>query len=508
MPIKFRSPRWWRRNDGIDFTTGVGCGTRQGVWFSAGQIGAALSSKGRRLSISWYSSGEASPSRHEMHPTGAMQPPRHVVIQAAVGLMLLFLCSGIGYGYSVLTHEEIVDLQWKDQIRPLLLQRFPQASDDDLKQAHAYAYGGSVIQDMGYYPFGNKYFSDLVHYVRSGDFVRALIQQSSDLNEYAFALGALAHYAADNSGHPAINRVVALSFPKLHRKYGQEVTYEDDPKAHIRTEFGFDMVQVAKNRYTSDNFHDFIGFNVSKPLLERAFAQTYGLQLQDVIHNEDLAIGTFRRAISRVIPEMTRVALLSRRKEMVRDTPNFNEKEFLYHLSRAAYQKNWGNGYREPGVGTRVLAFFLKIVPKVGPFKALAFKIPTTRTEDIYIKSINQTVDEYGALLREQGNGHLVIADLDFDTGRATRAGEYSLADKTYAHLLDDLAKRNFDQASPGLRRDILSFYANPNAPIATKRNAKAWRKAQEELGRLKLSQADPSVDTASTILPHQGSTQ
>ena len=427
----------------------------------------------------------------------AMRETRQLLIKVTGFLLFVFLCSASGNGYSVLNHEEIVDLLWKDQLRPLLVERFPQASDEDLKQAHAYAYGGSLIQDMGYYPFGSKFFSDLVHYVRTGDFVSALIQDSSDVNEYAFALGALAHYASDNSGHPTINHVVALSFPKLQKKYGEEVTYVDDPKAHIRTEFGFDMVQVAKNRYTSDNFHDFIGFNVSKPLLERAFAETYGLQLQDVIHNEDLAIGTFRRAISRVVPEMTRVALLSRRKEMVRDTPNFNEKEFLYHLSRAKYQKEWGNGYRKPGVGTRVLAFFLKIVPKVGPFKALAFKIPTTQTEDMYIKSINKTVDDYGALLREQKGGQLKIADLDFDTGRETRAGEYSLADKTYAHLLHDLARNNFNQATADLRENILSFYANPDGPIFTKKNPKAWKTTLEELGRLRDSSPGYSAETS-----------
>jgi hypothetical protein len=431
-----------------------------------------------------------------------MRSTRQVVSSVVAFLLFVLVCSGFGNGYSVLTHEEIVDLLWKDQLRPMLLERFPQASEEDLKQAHSYAYGGSVIQDMGYYPFGSKYFSDLVHYVRSGDFVMALIQESSNLDEYAFALGALAHYASDNSGHPTINRVVAITFPKLRKKYGPEVTYVDNPTAHIRTEFGFDMVQVAKSRYTSDNFHDFIGFNISKPLLERAFADTYGLQLQDVMHNEDLAIGTFRRAISKLIPDMTRVALISRRKEIVRDTPNFNEKEFLYHLSRAQYQKEWGDGYRKPGFGSRVLALFLKIVPKVGPFKAVAFKIPTTQTEDMYIKSINKTVDDYGALLRQQRQVQLRLADMDFDTGRETRAGEYSLADKTYAHLLNDLAKRDFDQATPQLRQNILSFYSDPNAPITTKKNSKAWRTAQEELEKLKVTNPDHSVNTASTITP------
>src|SRR6202049_4560873 len=279
--------------------------------------------------------------------------------------------------YSVLTHEEVVDLVWKDNLIPLLKQRFPAATDDDLKKAHAFAYGGSLVQDMGYYPFGNKYFSDLTHYVRSGDFVVNLLKEASDINEYAFALGALAHYSADNLGHPTVNKAVALEFPKLRKKYGDAVTYADDPKAHIRTEFGFDVTQVAKNRYTSDRYHDFIGFEVSKPVLERAFQDTYGVQLTDVIPNEDVAIGTFRRAIGGVIPEMTRVALVAYKKELVSETPNFNSRKFRYYLSRANYQKEWGKGYRRPGIGTRILAFFLRFVPKVGPFKALAFKIPT-----------------------------------------------------------------------------------------------------------------------------------
>ena len=421
--------------------------------------------------------------------------------------IFLFVCfaSSLGSSYSVLTHEEIVDLLWKDQITPLLLKRFPHSTPDDLKQAHAYAYGGSLVQDMGYYPFGNAYFSDLVHYVRSGDFVIALLEQSSDVNEYAFALGALAHYASDNMGHPTINQVVAISFPKLRKKFGNEVTYADDHKAHIRTEFGFDMVQVAKNRYTSDRYHDFIGFEVSKPVLERAFQETYDLKIQDVFGDEDLAIGTFRRSISLVIPEMTRVALLNRKNEVIRDTWNSNEKTFLYHISRTNYQKEWGKGYRKPGFGSRVLAFFLRIVPKVGPFKALSFKIPTTKTEDMYIKSINQSIEEYGTLLKQTKNGQLHLPDKDFDTGLDTAVGEYSLADQTYARLLDDLDKRHFDQLTPDLRQNILDFYST-GTPIISKKNAKqdtkAWQKTQDELTRLKATTAQPPSTKVTTTGP------
>jgi len=434
----------------------------------------------------------------------ATKPFRHRFGRFAAIVLFVCFASSLGTSYSVLTHEEIVDLLWKDQIQPLLLKRFPKSTPDDLKQAHACAYGGSLIQDMGYYPFGNAYFSDLVHYVRSGDFVVALVEQSTDVNEYAFALGALAHYASDNMGHPTINKVVAISFPKLRKKFGDEVTFADNHKAHIQTEFGFDMVQVAKNRYTSDRYHDFIGFNVSKPVLERAFVQTYDLKVQDVFGDEDLAIGTFRRSISVVIPEMTRVALLNRKNEVIRDTQNSNEKLFLYHLSRTDYQKEWGTGYRKPGFGARLLAFFLRIVPKVGPFKALNFKIPTTQTEDMYIKSINLSTDEYAATLKQTKNEKLDLANKDFDTGREAVAGEYSLADTTYARLLDDLDKKHFDQMTPDLRQNILDFYAK-GTPIVAKKNDKkdkqAWQKTQEQLNRLKaVTPAPPDTKAAAAV--------
>jgi hypothetical protein len=407
------------------------------------------------------------------------------VLRIALLLAALPICASPLGAYSVLTHEQVVDLAWQDELRPMLLKRFPNATSDDLRHAHAFAYGGSLVQDMGYYPFGKKYFSDLLHYVRSGDFVATLINESSDINEYAFALGALAHYSSDNMGHPTINRVVPIEFPKLRAKYGDEVTYADDPKAHIRTEFGFDMVQVAKNRYTSDRYHDFIGFEIATPLLERAFLKTYGIKLKDVLGDEDRAIETFRRAVSQFIPEMTRAALINRRADLVKDTPNFDKRKFLYHLSRAKYEKEWGKGYRRPGCGTRLLAFFLRIIPKIGPAAALNFKVPTTQTEDMYIKSVDKTIDDYRRLLRQVSENNLKFPDTDCDTGRDTAPAEYSLADETYARLLDDLAKGKFTQLTPELQKNVLAFYSSSRAPVKTKKS-KSWERTQEEVQQLK----------------------
>jgi hypothetical protein len=392
----------------------------------------------------------------------------------------------MGSGYSVLTHEEVVDLLWQDQLQPLLLKRYPHATPEQLRQAHAFAYGGCVIQDMGYYPFGSKYFSDLVHYVRSGDFVEALLHDASDLNEYAFALGALAHYASDISGHPTINRVVAIEFPKLKKKYGDEVTYEDDPKAHIRTEFGFDMEQVAKNRYTSDRYHDFIGFEIAKPLLARAFFETYDLKFDDVFGDQDLAINSYRRSVSIWIPAMTRIALLSERKEIVQDTPNFDKQKFLYYLSRKQYEHEWGTKYRRPGFGTRVLAFLLKILPKVGPLSAVKFEIPTQQTEDMYIKSVNLTVENYEGLLKQLNHASLDLTDRDLDTGRDTQAGEYQLADETYAKLVNDVSIKSTTPVTAGLQKSILSFYSDHKGAPFTQRKKKDWQKLQDQLTKLK----------------------
>src|SRR6202158_2270500 len=302
--------------------------------------------------------------------------------RAAALFFIVLLCSAGAPAYSVLTHEEIVDLLWTSELRPLLLERYPGLSDDQIRQAHAFAYGGAVIQDLGYYPFGSKEFSNLAHYARSGDFVRELLLESQDANEYAFALGALAHYASDIAGHPAVNQAVALEYPKLRAKFGNSVRYAQDKTAHLKTEFGFDTVQVAKNRYASQQYHDFIGFQVSKSLLERVCPVVYGVELKDVLTHEDLAVGSYRFAISRMIPQMTQIALRTHKKDMMKESPTFAKQKFLYRLKRSEYEKEWGKDYTKADFGTQFWSVVLRYMPKIGPFKALAFNNPTPKTEE------------------------------------------------------------------------------------------------------------------------------
>jgi hypothetical protein len=401
-----------------------------------------------------------------------------------LGLLLGISCTPDCAGYSVLTHEAIIDAAWKDDIVPLLLRRFPCATPVELLQAHPYAYGGAIIQDLGYYPFGSRFFSDLTHYVRSGDFVLALLEESKDLNEYAFALGALSHYAADTSGHQlATNRAVAIMYPGLAKKYGPVVTYQEKPSAHMKVEYGFDVDQVAEGNYAPKAYHDFVGFEVSKPVLERAFERTYSLDMSSVFFRVDLSIGSYRHAISTVIPRMTKVAWHLKRDEIQNSHPSETKKEFIYNISRSGYRKEWGHVYEEPGFFARLKALFLRVVPKIGPFSGFAFHPPTLAVEQLYMRSVNETLDQYRALLLAQREDRLQLSNENLDTGAVTGAATYRLADETYAKLLN---KTSGKAVSDALRRDLLSYYADLEKPFATKRNSRAWRELIKELDTLK----------------------
>ena len=430
------------------------------------------------------------------HKAPGGEPARSSI---ALGLLLLFSISTAS-AYSVLTHEAIIDATWDSAIRPLLLKRFPMSTAEEITQAHAYAYGGCIIQDLGYYPFGSKFFSDLTHYVRSGAFILNLIGDSQDLNEYAFALGALSHYAADNSGHPmAVNRAVPLFYPKLGLKFGRLVTYADDAYSHAKTEFAFDVFQAAKGRYASDAYKSFIGFEVSKPLLERAFEDTYGIRLKTVFLDVDLAIGSYRRAVGSILPAMTRVAWKMKKQEIMRDAPSTTRKTFLYNVSRSSYEKNWGSTYKRPGIGSRVLASVFRILPKFGPFRALSFKRLTPETEKMYMASFNSTIERYRELLSEQDAGRLTLPNENLDVGAFTAAGQYELTDAAYSQLLHKL-QGHYTEISQELRSDILAFYHDLEVPISTKTNSEDWARLLKELDQLRsadLDLRDPAVAAA-----------
>jgi hypothetical protein len=505
-----------------------------------------------------------------------------VARRIACAILLALLLPPPAGAYSVLSHEEVVDMAWADRIVPMLKQRFPGITGDDIRRAHAYAYGGSVIQDIGYYPFGSHYFSDLLHYVRPQEFVNALIRDSTTPDEYAFALGALAHFCGDTVGHPTINEVTADENPPLRRRFGRIVTYGEDPLAHIRTEFGFDVVEVSQGHYSQENYRDFIGFQVAKPLLERAFQETYGVPVNSVMTHEDLAISTYRRAVSSIIPKMTRLAFISYKDQIQKATPGIEKRKFIYRLDQTAFKKEFGSDYQHTSFLGHIAAFFLRIVPKIGPFRTLKVTLPDSQEQDLYIKSMNATVDQFRVYLAEISaapaplpppdpqdaeddrkaaakagkdaatDQRLATADqnprqkaaleqatvktqqtseragaddvqansipagtpispptppnlpeLDLDTGKPSAAGEYPLADQSYAHLLDDLVKSASkppagpQQATspaidPALAASIQAFFARrisdaepPQSPKDAAKAAALVRQEEADLAAL-----------------------
>jgi inorganic triphosphatase YgiF len=268
------------------------------------------------------------------------------------------------------------------------------------------------------------------------------------------------------------------------------VTYADDKTSHIRVEFSFDVLQVARGNYAPESYHDFIGFDVQVDVLDRAFRDTYSLELRELFGDLDLALGTYRKAVSTFIPALTRAAWTMKKKELMAAEPKITRKKFVYNIKRAQYRREWKEKYKEPGIGTKILAFILRILPKIGPLKALSFLPPTPQTESLFQLSFDRTLDEYRKLLADTGAGNLSLPDRDFDTGQLTHPGEYRLADETYAKLAEKLADKDPDKVSPEIRANVLKYFSDLSQPYAVKKDRKKWAKMLDAIEKLKTEQA------------------
>jgi Zinc dependent phospholipase C len=408
-------------------------------------------------------------------------------------LLLLLQTSPWGFAYSVLTHQQIIDLSWRESIRPVLLSRYPNATPEELRRAQAFAYGGCAIQDAGYYPFGHVFMSDLTHYVRSGDFVAALIRDARNVDELAFALGALSHYVGDSYGHQdAVNPSTAIEFPNLAAKYGPVVTYDESPHGHVRTEFAFDINQLSKRRFAPSAYLQHIGLKVSARLLEQAFHETYGLNLRSMMVDRKAAIGSYRRSVRTFLPDIAYAEVLLHKKNFPDDLPSEDFDKFQKRLADADFNNGWDKYRKKAGVRTHLLAFVIVIVPKIGPMSYLAIRGPNPQTEEKYVTSVNRTLDRYAELLGDLARQPLAdprttmnLENRDLDTGYRVKPGSYALTDETYAKLLDKLTKLG-EPLPDRLKQDIEDYYADPAAPIVTKKNKKAWQRVQAELAQLR----------------------
>jgi hypothetical protein len=401
--------------------------------------------------------------------------------------LLLWAVTGAAHGYSVLTHEELIDLTWKNLLAPAIQKRFPQTTAVDLDKAHAYAYGGCAIQDLGYYPFSNELFSDLTHYVRRGDFVANLLRNARNANEFAFALGALSHYVGDTVGHhDAINRATAIAFPKLERKYGSRVAYGQSPHAHIRTEFAFDIDQLSKHRLAPGAYLRAVGFRVPSRVLAQAFEETYSLPLARVVGRHRPAMRSYRSSVRSFLPRFSYAETVIHKNDFPPEMEDDALRTFLGHVERADFQTEWNRYRRKAGIETRLLALLIRILPKVGVLSDLAIKIPTPDTQDLYVKSVNRAIDVYGDFV---GQSDYSIPNCDLDTGEKSRPGIYGLTDKTYAALLHRIVRQPGRPIAPDLKQEILAYYSEGSAhmtdeirkDLAALREAGRMRPAQTE---------------------------
>lgn len=416
----------------------------------------------------------------------------HTLFRLLLATCLFAASSGISRAYSVFTHQQLIDLTWKALLQPMILKRFPQTTKEELQLAHSYAYGGCTIQDLGYYPFANEFFSDLTHYVRSGDFIANLLRDARNANEYAFALGALSHYVGDTIGHQdAINLATALAFPKLAKKYGPAVTYDENPHAHVRIEFAFDIDQLSKQHMAPGAYLRFIGLRVPYDRLDQAFKETYSLRLRDILGRRRPSVRSYRGSVRSSLPRIAHAETLLHRNAFPPDDPNDEaSKLFLDRIAQADFQPVWNQYRHKAGIQTHLIAALIFVLPKVGPLSMLAIKIPTEHTQELYVTSMNRSFDSYRGLLRQLAATRdgltEPLANLDLDTGEKTRPGAYAFTDKTYARLLHKITTDPQTSIRSDLKQNILDFYSDPSAPIATKKNPKAWAQVMKDLDTLR----------------------
>lgn len=400
---------------------------------------------------------------------------------------LILVFAHPSFACSVLSHEALVDALWGVKLRPILLEAYPQTTPEQLKLAHGYAYGGAVIQDLGYYPHGSEFFSDLTHYVRTGDFIVALIKEAREVNELAFALGALSHYAADVDVHRlATNPGEAILYPRVKRKFGPVVTYEQDPAAHLKTEFGFDVLEVARGNYAPEAYHNFIGFYVAGPVLNRAFQDVYGLQLTDIFSDFDKSIGSYRRAVSNTIPMATRIAWAERAHDIHSASPGMTRRKFVYVMNRSSYEHDWGKQYDQPSTRDQIAAVLLRLLPPIGPLRALHYKMPTPAVEKLFMQSFDKSARQYAAQLESVSIKTLQLEDRNYDLGEIAPPAGYGLEDKAYARWVDQLSRKRYQTVTPEISNAVLSYYKNLDAPFQTKKKPTDWTRLIDQLNGLK----------------------
>ena len=411
-----------------------------------------------------------------------------------ITIIIFIICRPLpSLSYALLSHEAIIDASWDKSIVPLLKHKYPNVTEEELKKAHTYAYGGAIIPDIGYFPMGSILFSNLVHYVRSGDFITGLLEESRNLNEYSFALGVLCHYEADRYGHPlGTNKAVAIMFPKLRKKYGNKVSYEKGHDQHVRIEFGFDVLQTAKGNYKPDSYHNFIGFAVNDTVLERAFFKTYGLHLKNIFRSLPIAIEVFRFSVKTIIPELTKDAWKIKNSFITKLNPLASKENYRYKSDKINYQKE----FKQPRIQSIFISLIIGVLPKYGPLSKFKPKFSNEECEKLFENSYDSIITHYTGSIKRLRTREISHTNIDLDTGQEARMGEYKLADKTYYNLLMKLQRAKFANIDIGLKKNINTYFSKINISSEYGPNSHKGKKIFEALEQLNAAQANLGIQT------------
>ena len=408
------------------------------------------------------------------------------VVSILVVLLVLTGARPAG-AYSVLTHEGMVDFLWADSIQPLLLQRYPGLTAAQLREARAYAYGGCVIQDMGYYPFGKEILSDLLHYVRTGDFIRSLFRNAKSADETAFAIGALVHFYGDTIGHPnAVNKAVASEFPDLAAKYGPNVNYAEGPRQHVQAEFAFDVNELVKHRLAPERYLNHAGFQVPVALLGKAFYETYGLHLDKVMRQHRPNMKGYRFSVRKLLPSVAYAEMLLYGKRMPADTPGPELDQFNALVAKTAASERWDQYRTHPGFGTHIMAGVIFLLPPVGKLGYLKIHPPDVATESDYVRSVLKTADVLQQTLAAATRSGKIPND-DLDTGNHVYPGTYPLEDYAYADLLHEMVGNPQSPIPFGIKRDLTAYFADLSKVkyLQGDKNKKRLAQVQDDLPKL-----------------------
>ena len=358
--------------------------------------------------------------------------------------------------FSALSHEAVVDSCWDRGLVPVLDRAYPGATAAQLRVARAYAYGGALLQDLGYFPGNTALFSDLTHYVRPGDFVRALLDEAHDRNELAFALGALSHYVADACGHPTgANAVTELVFPELRPRLGNHITYAQAPQQHAQVEFAFDVAQTTAGTYRSEAFHAAIGLQVSRTVLERAFILTYGLELKQVLPHVGAGLTAFHFVATELLPAAVRASEYLTPGQL-RQLPPADRTRYYERLNTCHFQRRCGLATNHLSLGMRGLVVLTPTLPRLGIASLLAFRSLPPAAGAAMRASFAESVGCFQARLT---NLAAPLPNLNLDTGQPNQAGSYPLADRTYAAWARRLARARRPQGLPDAARHDLQTY-------------------------------------------------